>query len=190
MQPDTCYPTHALPALAGRHDDENLISLTRRAVNTPHPAMKAESGVAKNGRYVRHEERSKNTKCQSALTFVRWCPGVPLAPALRFPDRPGASRSNLPSTLHLLLMGAVLVGIRMFLHPARKRLTERRKEEFPFGIKRRCGGDKADRRVNLPGVFSHRLDPRSKRVLLQQALQGVPPRGSADELPLLRIAGP
>ena len=68
-------------------------------------------------------------------------------------------------------MGAVLVGIRMFLHPARKRLTERRKEEFPFGIKRRCGGDKADRRINLPGVFSHRLDPRSKRVLLQQALQ-------------------
>jgi hypothetical protein len=53
-------------------------------------------------------------------------------------------------------MGAVLVGIRMFLHPARKRLTERRKEEFPFGIKRRCGGDKADRRINLPGVFSHR----------------------------------
>ena len=34
--PDTCYPTHALPALARRHDDENLISLTRSTVNTSH----------------------------------------------------------------------------------------------------------------------------------------------------------
>src|SRR3989441_1081095 len=28
--PDTCSPTHALPALAGRYDDENLISLSGR----------------------------------------------------------------------------------------------------------------------------------------------------------------
>src|SRR5215510_5227737 len=39
--PDTCSPTHALPVLAGRHDDENLISLTRPSVNNPNPIMQS-----------------------------------------------------------------------------------------------------------------------------------------------------
>src|SRR6266487_4485378 len=34
-----------LPVLAGRHDDETVISLTRLPVNTPNPAMKAERVV-------------------------------------------------------------------------------------------------------------------------------------------------
>src|SRR3712207_6099515 len=32
-------------ALAGRHDDGDVICLTRRAVNTPHPSMKSERVV-------------------------------------------------------------------------------------------------------------------------------------------------
>ena len=43
------FALYQLPALAGRHDNGNLICLTRQPVNTPHPAMRTESGVAKNG---------------------------------------------------------------------------------------------------------------------------------------------
>ena len=48
------WPTHesdvvGLPALAGRHDNGNLICLTRQPVNAPHPAIRTESGVAKKG---------------------------------------------------------------------------------------------------------------------------------------------
>src|SRR5262245_8863995 len=39
-----------LSALAGRHDDRDLISLMRQPVNTPHPTMRTESGVSENRR--------------------------------------------------------------------------------------------------------------------------------------------
>jgi hypothetical protein len=45
-------PFHRLPALAGRHDDEDVICLMRLPVNTPHPVMKAGSGVSKNHRIL------------------------------------------------------------------------------------------------------------------------------------------
>jgi hypothetical protein len=38
-------------ALAGHHDDEDLISLPRRAVNTAHPAMQSHQSVSFNGGY-------------------------------------------------------------------------------------------------------------------------------------------
>jgi hypothetical protein len=37
----THAPRHTLPAFAGRHDDENLISLTRPSVNNPNPIMQS-----------------------------------------------------------------------------------------------------------------------------------------------------
>ena len=37
----TPAPQHALPAFAGRHDDENLISLTRSSVNNPNPIIQS-----------------------------------------------------------------------------------------------------------------------------------------------------
>src|SRR4029450_6790605 len=51
---------------------------------------------ANNGRFSRHNKRSKNTKCQSALTFVR-CRGVQGHGA--HPPAPW----TLPLSLHLLL---------------------------------------------------------------------------------------
>jgi len=41
----TRAPRHTLPAFAGRHDDENLISLTRPSVNNPNPIMQSERVV-------------------------------------------------------------------------------------------------------------------------------------------------
>ena len=41
----THAPRHTLPAFAGRHDDENLISLTRPSVNNPNPIMQSERVV-------------------------------------------------------------------------------------------------------------------------------------------------
>src|SRR3989442_8753490 len=41
----TPAPRHTLPAFAGRHDDENLISLTRPSVNNPNPIMQSERVV-------------------------------------------------------------------------------------------------------------------------------------------------
>ena len=46
------FALYQLPALAGRHDDRDLIALTQRTVNNPHSAMQSESekvGVAKKG---------------------------------------------------------------------------------------------------------------------------------------------
>ena len=36
------FALYAFSALAGRHDDETVISLTRLPVNTPHSAMQSE----------------------------------------------------------------------------------------------------------------------------------------------------
>src|SRR5215475_4754164 len=59
--PDTCSPTHARPALAGRNADENLISLTRPSVNNPNPLMQSgwvvlgeQDIVSFKGGFVRH----------------------------------------------------------------------------------------------------------------------------------------
>jgi len=41
----TPAPRHTLPAFAGCHDDENLISLTRPSVNNPNPIMQSERVV-------------------------------------------------------------------------------------------------------------------------------------------------
>jgi hypothetical protein len=41
----TPAPRHTLPALAGRHDDENLISLTRPSVNNPNLIIQSERVV-------------------------------------------------------------------------------------------------------------------------------------------------
>src|SRR6266436_7670596 len=55
----TPAPRHTLPAFAGRHDDENLISLTRPSVNNPNPIMQSERVVlgeqvivSKKGRFL------------------------------------------------------------------------------------------------------------------------------------------
>src|SRR5215813_1818629 len=45
----TPAPRHTLPAFAGRHDDENLISLTRPSVNNPNP-------IIQSGRVVLREQ--------------------------------------------------------------------------------------------------------------------------------------
>jgi len=39
------FAQYPLPALAGRHDDGDVICLTRHAVNNPNPSMKSESVV-------------------------------------------------------------------------------------------------------------------------------------------------
>jgi hypothetical protein len=39
------FRPYLLPALAGRHDDEAVICLTQRTVNTPNPAMQSERVV-------------------------------------------------------------------------------------------------------------------------------------------------
>jgi hypothetical protein len=41
------FALYLLSALAGRHNDADVISLIRRAVNNPNPAMKAERSVSK-----------------------------------------------------------------------------------------------------------------------------------------------
>jgi len=88
------FAPYPCSSLATRHDNGNLIYLTRQPFNTPHPAIRAESEVAKNGGFRDTTQgylvlwvnytfctwgqcagvypllRSKNTKCQSALTFV------------------------------------------------------------------------------------------------------------------------
>src|SRR5262245_21526946 len=43
------FASYALSVLTGRHDYADFICLAQRLVNNPHPAMKAESGVSKNG---------------------------------------------------------------------------------------------------------------------------------------------
>ena len=44
---------YLLSALAGCHDDGDVICLRRQAVNNPNPAMKAESVVSKNPAYLK-----------------------------------------------------------------------------------------------------------------------------------------
>jgi hypothetical protein len=43
----------AVSALAGHHDDEDLICLTRRAVNTAHPAMQSHQSVSFNNTFAK-----------------------------------------------------------------------------------------------------------------------------------------
>jgi hypothetical protein len=43
------FASYPLSVLTGPHDYADFICLARQPVNNPHPAMKAESGVSKNG---------------------------------------------------------------------------------------------------------------------------------------------
>src|SRR5215471_8322809 len=47
------FTPHPLPAPAGCHDNGAVVCLTRHTVNTPHPTIKTESGVSKNGEFLR-----------------------------------------------------------------------------------------------------------------------------------------
>ena len=76
----TPAPRHTLPAFAGRHDDENLISLTRPSVNNPNPIMQSErvvlgeqvivskkGGFSRNGYFADFIANSGKTKSYNAL---------------------------------------------------------------------------------------------------------------------------
>jgi hypothetical protein len=70
------FALYQLPTLAGRHDDRDLISLTRQPVNTPHPAMtmRTESGVSSIGL-----TKGRDTVGQPPRTEI----GMPNMPSLK-----------------------------------------------------------------------------------------------------------
>jgi len=66
----TPAPRHTLLAFAGRHDDENLISLTRPSVNNPNP-------IIQSGRVVLREQAIVSKKGRILLVIPQMPKIVP-----------------------------------------------------------------------------------------------------------------